>query len=187
MKEYNKDMKLINYIIEPTSEKDVNSSIYKVMMDDFGSYLKVDDGYKMKVLDQFASESYVQENLPDWMEYKSLDIQPFYVRNNSNVMVDFSTGPNSIPAKEKSFDVIFTIGSKFGYGMNYPSLGEAERVIRPGGIIVVSLSKYWFYREFSQLILSYRWRYFRAIEINYKIIESKIESAKYFCFYKFEG
>jgi len=188
MKEFNKNVEIISYTLEEVKEKDLGLKIYKKMVEDLSEYLKIQDGVKREVLDMFSQESYVKENTSDWMNYKSLDIVPSYKRGNENIVVDINADPNNIPVKDNEFDIVFTVGNKFGYGIYHNSIFEVERIIKPGGYLICGLSKYWFYKEFNQLLLGYRnWLYLRAIEINYKIVETKVESAKFFAYYKFKG
>lgn len=189
MKEFNKSIEIVSYTIGEVHEKDLNEKIYGKMIEDFGDTFKVkDNDYVAESLDMFASDSYVRENLVPYIHYTSMDEQGAYPRNNQNIAVDIQCDPNNIPIKERRFDIIFTVGNKFGYGINHNSLFEIERIIKLGGLLVVSLSKYWFYKEFSQMLLGYRsWQYLRALEVNYKIIETKVASAKYFCYFKFKG
>ena len=190
MKEFNKTVDLVSYTINDVKEKDLNSEIYKKCIDDIEEYLQIQKDLKVNVLDMFARESYVRENIKDWICYKSIDNIPSYRRDDENVVIDIMADVNNIPIKERESDIIFTIGSRFGFGENHQSLFEVERIMKTSGLLIVSLSKYWYYKEFSQFLLGYRpqlWKYVRAIEINYQIVETKIESAKYFAYYKFNG
>jgi SAM-dependent methyltransferase len=188
MKEFNKDVQIVSYTIDSVNEKELNCSIYEEVVKDLDQSLKVEEGHKLRVLDMFARESYVRDVQPNWMDYVGLDYNGSYLRNDENVVVEIVGDPNNIPSKANAFDVVFTVGNKFGYGVNHNSLFEIERVIKPGGWLLVSLSKYWFYKEINQLLLGYRsWDYTKAVEINYQIVESKIDSAKYFCYYRYKG
>ncbi len=188
MKEFNKTINLVSYTIGDVKEKDLNTKIYEKMVEDVNENFKANEDYQFEVLDMFAEDSYLHDNVPEDFKYIGSSEQASYTRNNQNVQVDLVCDPNNIPIKEKKFDMIFTIGNKMGYGIYHQSLFEIERIIKAGGHLIVSLSKYWYYKEFNQLLLCYRnWQYVRAIEINYKIIETKVESAKYFCYYKFKG
>ncbi|MDD5589142.1 MAG: methyltransferase domain-containing protein [Candidatus Nanoarchaeia archaeon] len=187
MQKFNETVKITSYTIESVKEKDLGLKIYRKMVEDLNGFLKVDEGYKMETMDMFASESYLKESKPDWMNYKSMDSLATFVRNDENQIVDIVADPNNIPVNPRTFDAVFTVGSRFGYGQNHMSLPEICRILKPGGLLIVALSKYWFYHEFSQLLLSYSFKYLRAIEICYSIVESKIASAKYFTFSRFKG
>ncbi len=187
MLEFNKNVKIVSYTIDDVNEKDLGLKIYEKLVEDLDNSIKVDD-YKMETLDMFAKESYFNDVRPEWVNYKSIDTSASYERNGQNVSVDITCNPNNLTISPNAFDLILTIGNKFGYGNNHNSLFEVERVIKPGGLLIVALSKFWFYREFNQMLLGYRnWDYVKALEINYKIIETKVDSAKYFCFYKNKG
>lgn len=187
MQKFNETVKITSYTIESVKEKDLGLKIYKKMVEDLNGFLKIDEGYKMETMDMFASESYLYDVKPDWMNYKSMDSLATFVRNDENRIVDIVSDPNNIPVNPRTFDMIFTVGARFGYGQNHMSLLEACRILRPGGMLIVALSKYWFYHEFNQLLTNYHYKYFRAIEISYNIIETKISSSKFFAYYKNKG
>ena len=190
MKEFNKDINIVSYKIDEVNENELGLNIYKKMIEDLNSYIKIDKGYKMQTLDMFAKDSYLRDVKPDWMDYKSQDETASYSRGGTNWEVDIVSSPNNIPVKDDTFDLIFVVGSKFGFGENHNSLFEVERIEKPGGLLIASVSKYIFFKEIPQMLVASRtglWQYIRATEINYKIIESKIETAKYFCFFRYKG
>ncbi len=188
MREFNKDIQIVSYSIGEVDEKKLNLEIYRKMVEDLGEWLIIEPDYKMQTIDTNASESYLRELKPDWMDYKSVDKKETYIRDGEDIKTDFVGDANSIPVKPKSIDLLFVIGSKFGFGQTHNAIFEAERIMHLGGHIIVSLSKYLYYKELLQTLLGYRaWEYIRAIEVNYKIIESGIESAKFFCYYRFKG
>ena len=144
---------------------------------------------KMKVLDLQCSQSYVREFLNGQFEYAGLDPQLNFERDGQKIVPDIQSDINNIPLKEKTIDFIFAIGQKLAYGENHRSIFEIERVIRPNGYLVVALTRFWWQRGFNQLLFCYRgWRYMKAIEINYKIVdgESAKETSKYFVVYQYQ-
>jgi SAM-dependent methyltransferase len=187
MKEFNKTVNLISYTIGEVHEKDLNSAIYGKCIEDLEEYLEVEEDSKLNVLDLFAKDSYVKDNQKGWMNYTSLDNVEFYQRNGEDeIKIDIVADVNKIPIKKREFDVVFTIAAKFGFGETHAAIFEIERLLVPGGLLIASMSKYLYYRELNQLLITTRpdFEYIHSIEINYKIIESGVETAKYFCYYK---
>ena len=75
MKEFNKEVNLVSYKIDEVNESNLSLNIYTKMMDDLTGYIKVEDDYKLKTLDMFARESYINDVKADWIDYKSQDEQ----------------------------------------------------------------------------------------------------------------
>ena len=187
MKNFNKSIEIESYTIGEVNKQVLGSAIYKKMIEDLGEFLKIKD-YKLKALDMFTDESFAKDNEPDWLMIQTTSEKMSFQQDEKNVVPDIVADPNNIPIRANEFDLVFTVGNRFGYGNYHSSIFEVERIIKPGGILVVGLSRYWFNKEFNQLLLCYRnWRYIRAVEINYTILDDKIESAKYFAIYRFKG
>ena len=71
------------------------------------------------------------------------------------------------------------------------SVFEIERIIKNGGYLIVSVSKFWYNIGFNQMLFCYRdWKYMESVEIHYNFKEIKenknnhVSTSKYFLFYK---
>lgn len=170
-------------------ESQLTKNIYKKMMEDLGCYMKIEEGHKMKCLDLYAGESYVNDFQLECLDYKSMDTLPSYERNDRNINIDFQGEPTNIPSDSNTYDIIFGPGARLFYGDQHLSLPEVERVLKPGGLLIIALSKFWYFKELNQILVATRscFNYIRSIEIGYIITESKIDSAKYFVFYRYKG
>jgi len=189
MREFNKSIEVSTYTIEETNGEDLGVETYGKVVEDLTNFIKVEDGYKLKTLDLFASNSSLYPNIPEWMDYKSCDYCPSYkISANENIAIDIDADPNNLPINPNSYDMVFVIGSKFGYGSNHQSLPEIERIIKPGGLLIASLSKFWYFKEINQLITASRncWEYLKSVEVQYKIVETGVESSKYFTYYRYQ-
>ena len=189
MKEFNKNVNITPYSIGNTKEVDLTRNIYKKMMEDLNEYMKVQEGHTINVLDCFARESFVNELQLDWMTYKSTDPMASYLRDNTNYVIDYPGSPNQILAKDNEFAIIFTVGNKSFFGETHEFLMQVERLLQPGGLLIVAVSKYLFYKELNQTLVATRpgFEYLRAVEVGYQITESGTDSSKFFTFYRYKG
>ena len=148
---------------------------------------------RYNILDCYASRSRVLDSIPKDLQckYCGLDSIPAYEKDGQKVDIQIHSDINQIPVRNNSFDIIFMVANRFGYGAYHASIFEIERIMRNNGILICGLSKYIYNRGINQLLLIYRkWQYEKVIEIKYKLIDNDqpvIETSQYFCIYTYKG
>jgi len=200
MRDFNKNVPVDSVDIGQTDKDLVNRELYGALFEKIPDVFYVGQhSRKIKVLDLFCSQSAVKdflykgdENKKKFIEYIGLDLKPFE-KNGKLVNPEICCSPNSMPdVQDESIDVIFTIGQKAAYGAFHQSIFEYERVIRPWGFLVVSISKFWYLKQFNQLLFCSRnWQYVRAIEVKYKLsgeelltANNEIDTSRFYLIYR---
>lgn len=189
MKDYNKIVQIERFNLGKVDAGQVGMEVYRQGMEALKGLMFVGEGgRKLRVLDLHCSQSFVRDFVDKSVEYAGLDEKVNFERDGEKIVPDIQADINNIPLKDDSTDFIFAIGQNVGYGKYHKSVFEIERIIRPGGYLVVALTKYWFQKGFNQLLFCYRnWDYVKAVELNYKLMngdETK-DTSKYLSVYQY--
>ncbi len=95
------------------------------------------------VLDIGARDGGLRRHLPNGMKYQGIDIAPEFAR--SDVLIhDISKG---IPFPDGSYDFVFCIEILEHVPNPFGTLGEIHRVLRPGGVLIVSVPNPYHFKE----------------------------------------
>ena len=191
MRDFNKTVTIERFPLGAVDKDDLGRKIYeKAMFGLQGIMYTGENATDINILDIYCSQSYLNDCIQGKnIKYVGLDPQQSYERDGKKMTPNIAGDINSIPVKDNTFDMIFAVAQRFGYGSTHQGVFEVERIIKPQGYLVVALTKYWFQKGFNQLLFCYRnWDYVKAIEISYKLndAEGTKETSKYFSVYRYQ-
>jgi hypothetical protein len=169
MKDYNVSCKTFSYQVTEENPNLINQAITKTFFDaEAMKDIIKDDIY---ILDIFASGRNIYDAIPRNLPcvYLPLDVVgDDRYKSDQRVLPILSSDINKIKLDDKTCDVIFAPASKVGYGKYHASMFEIERIIKPQGHFICDQSRYWYNRQFNQLLFCNRgWDMLYTIEVNY--------------------
>ncbi len=188
MKNFNISTATISYHIEESNPNLINQEIVKTFFASPPMKEILKPG--ICILDIFSSGRNIYDGLPRDFSCEFISLDPHVdmrLKDDQRVISIESYDINKIKLDDAVCDVIFAPASKVGYGKFHASIFEIERLIKPQGYLICDLSRFWFTRQFNQLLFCSRgWDLTQAIEINYmfKGTGEEHSTARYYLLYR---
>jgi len=188
MKNYNASVQTISYQVSEDNPALINQAITKTFFESpiMKDIIKDD----IHIVDLFSSGRNIYDAIPRNLlcTYMPVDISmDERFKTDQRVLPIISTDINKIKLDDAICDVIFAPASKVGYGKYHQSMFEIERIIKPGGYLIAEMSRFWFTRQFNQILFCSReWDLISASEINYMYRgpDGSNPTAKYYLVYR---